>query len=85
MKKVSMIVGVLALSAFSADAAEWSVDRTRPDDSGNGKSVEAAKRIIQAAVSAVSAGDVVTVLPGRVRTTRAAHILAPSSETTARC
>ncbi len=45
-------------------ATEWFVDRTRHDDSGNGKSMEAAKRTIQAAVSAASAGDVVTVLPG---------------------
>ena len=58
------ILAAAATVAFSLPATEWFVDRTRPDDSGNGKSVEAAKRTIQAAVSAASAGDVVTVLPG---------------------
>ena len=53
-----------AFCALSAHATEWFVDWTRPDNSGNGKSVEAAKRTIQAAVGAASAGDVVTVLPG---------------------
>ena len=55
---------IVALMTGSLSATEWFVDCTRPDDSGNGKSVEAAKRTIQAAVSAASAGDVVTVLPG---------------------
>ena len=45
-------------------ATEWFVDRSRPDDSGNGTSVATAKRTIQAACSAASAGDTVTVLPG---------------------
>ena len=55
---------VVAAMCMNVAATEWFVDRTRPDDSGNGKSVESAKRTIQAAVSAASAGDVVTVLPG---------------------
>ena len=58
------IFAAAATVAFSLPATEWFVDRTRPDDSGNGESVEAAKRTIQAAVSAASAGVVVTVLPG---------------------
>ena len=58
------ILAAAATVAFNLPATEWFVDRTRPDDSGNGKSVESAKRTIQAAVSAASAGDVVTVLPG---------------------
>ena len=64
MKQRIWILAAAAIVAFSLPAAEWFVDRTRPDDSGNGKSEEAAKRTIQAAVSAASAGDVVTVLPG---------------------
>ena len=61
----NMILGVVvAAMCMNVAATEWFVDRTRPDDSGNGKSEEAAKRTIQAAVSAASAGDVVTVLPG---------------------
>ena len=58
------ILAAAATVAFSLPATEWFVDRTRPDDSGNGTSVATAKRTIQAAVSAASAGDVVTVLPG---------------------
>ena len=58
------MLGIVAFGVVTADATEWFVDRTRPDDSGNGKSVAAAKRTIQAAVDAASAGDVVTVLPG---------------------
>ena len=58
------ILAAAATVAFSLPATEWFVDRTRPDDSGNGTSVATAKRTIQAAVSAAVAGDVVTVLPG---------------------
>ena len=58
------ILAAMVAVACNLPATEWFVDRTRPDDSGNGKSVEAAKRTIQAAVSAAAAGDVVTVLPG---------------------
>ena len=64
MKQRIWILAAAAIVAFSLPAAEWFVDRTRPDDSGNGKSVATAKRTIQAAVSAAVAGDVVTVLPG---------------------
>ena len=75
-------------------ATAWFVDRTCPDDSGNGKSVAAANRTIQAAVSAASAGDVVTVLPDRwrlnsptrqARTTRAAQCCPASPPISARC
>ena len=58
------IFAAAATVAFSLPATEWFVDRTRPDDSGNGTSVATAKRTIQAACSAASAGDTVTVLPG---------------------
>ena len=58
------ILAAAATVAFNLSATEWFVDRTRPDDSGNGQSVATAKRTIQAACSAASAGDVVTVLPG---------------------
>ena len=57
-------LGLAVLGVMSAGATEWFVDCTRPDDSGNGKSVAAAKRTIQAAVDAAAAGDMVTVLPG---------------------
>ena len=60
----SLLWAVVAAVCISAGATEWFVDRTRPDDSGNGQSVATAKRTIQAAVSAAAAGDVVTVLPG---------------------
>ena len=58
------ILAAAAAMAFNLPATEWFVDRTRPDDSGNGQSVATAKRTIQAACSAASAGDIVTVLPG---------------------
>ena len=61
----NIILGVVvAAMCMNVAATEWFVDCTRPDDSGNGTSVAAAKRTIQAAVDAASAGDVVTVLPG---------------------
>jgi len=45
-------------------ATEYFVSKERPDDSGNGLSVETAKRTIQAAVDLAREGDMVTVLPG---------------------
>ena len=62
---VSLLLSVL--TAFVAyGRTEYFVDCTRPDDSGDGRSVETAKRTIQAAVDLTSpAGtDIVTVLPG---------------------
>lgn len=56
---------VSLLPAFALfGATEYFVDRSRPDDTGDGKSVETAKRTIQAAVDAAASGDTVTVLPG---------------------
>lgn len=55
---------VATMSVSSAFAAEWFVDKSRPNDDGDGTSVETAKRTIQAAVEAASAGDTITVLPG---------------------
>ena len=60
----SLLWAVVAAVCTSAGATEWFVDRTRPDDSGNGQSVATAKRTIQAAVTNAVAGDTVTVLPG---------------------
>ena len=62
--KNMILAGVVAAMCLNVVATEWFVDRTRPDDSGNGTSVATAKRTIQAACSAASAGDTVTVLPG---------------------
>lgn len=66
MKSLAL-TGVLAcalLGAAPAGAAEWFVDKSRPNDDGDGTRVETAKRTIQAAVKAASAGDTITVLPG---------------------
>ena len=56
---VCAITGCLAVSA-----TEYFVSKERPDDSGDGLTVETAKRTIQAAVDLAKNGDVVTVLPG---------------------
>lgn len=59
------IAGVLALClSWAAGAATVFVDVNRPDDSGDGRSWETAKRTIQAAVNAAAAGDTVKVRPG---------------------
>lgn len=58
------VFSVAVLMATALCAAELFVDCTRPDDSGDGRTEAAAKRTIQAAVDAASAGDTVTVLPG---------------------
>ena len=66
MKSLAL-TGVLAcalMGAASAGAAEWFVDKSRPNDDGDGTRVETAKRTIQAAVKAASVGDTITVLPG---------------------
>ena len=56
---------VLAVSgSLSVSATEYFVSKKRPDDSGDGLTVETAKRTIQAAVDLTKEGDIVTVLPG---------------------
>ena len=55
---------VAALAVSGVQGAEWFVDCSRPDDTGNGTSIATAKRTIQAAVDAAAADDTVTVLPG---------------------
>ena len=56
---------VLAVSgSLSVSATEYFVSKERPDDSGDGLTVETAKRTIQAAVDLTKEGDIVTVLPG---------------------
>ena len=63
MKSALLCCVTIAL-VLSLPAAEFFVDAARPDDSGDGRSVAAAKRTLQAAVDAAAAGDTVTVLPG---------------------
>ncbi len=58
------IAATCMAAATSAIATEWFVDHSRLDDSGEGLSELTAKRTIQAAVNAASAGDIITVLPG---------------------
>ena len=53
------------LCAFAvADPTEYFVDRNRTDDSGDGKSEQAAFRTIRHAIETAKAGDTITVLPG---------------------
>jgi hypothetical protein len=54
---------VMILS-LCASATEYFVDKNRPDDNGDGKSIATAKRTIQAAMDLTKEGDIVTVLPG---------------------
>ena len=63
-KSKSLVIAPLFLLAVSADATEYYVDRSRPDDSGDGLSVATAKRTIQAAVDIAGDGDTVWCLPG---------------------
>ena len=59
------VLAVYAVTAFMAmGQTEWFVDAARPDDTGDGLSWATAKRTIQAAVNAASAGDVVWVADG---------------------
>ena len=51
-------------SMLTCTGEEWFVDKTRPNDDGDGRSEATAKRTIQAAVNAASQGDTITVLPG---------------------
>lgn len=64
MKKALFLTAFAGALSGGVFGAEWFVDCTRPDDSGDGRSVAAAKRTIQSAVAAASSGDTVTVLPG---------------------
>ncbi len=64
LSKTAMLALSCVLCALSLHAAEWFVDKTRPNDAGDGLSEATAKRTIQAAVDAASAGDTITVLPG---------------------
>ena len=54
---------VMILS-LCASATEYFVDKNRPDDNGDGKSIATAYRTIQAAVDNAKKGDIITVLPG---------------------
>ena len=58
------MAAVAACAVFSANADEWFVDLTRPDDAGPGTSEDTAFKTIKAAVAAASADDIITVLPG---------------------
>jgi hypothetical protein len=58
---LSVACGWIGLTGYGATNY---VDRTRPDDSGNGLSWAAAKRTIQAAVNAAAVNDTVLVAPG---------------------
>ena len=58
------MAAVAACAVFSANADEWFVDLTRPDDAGPGTSEATAFKTIKAAVAAASADDIITVLPG---------------------
>ena len=59
-----MTVAFAALGFMNLPATEYFVSKDRPDDSGDGLTVETAKRTIQAAVELTKYGDIVTVLPG---------------------
>ena len=59
-----MFVVFAVLGSLSVSATEYFVSKERPDDSGDGLTVETAKRTIQAAVDLAKKGDVVTVMPG---------------------
>ena len=48
-----------------AMAANWYVDASRPDDSGDGTSAATAKKYIQSAIDLTGSGDTVYVAPGR--------------------
>ena len=63
------VAALLCACVNTLVATEYFVDCTRPDDSGDGLTVETAKRTIQAAVdlTAPSGKDTVTVLPGVYR------------------
>lgn len=54
----------MTCSCMSVSATEYFVSKDRPDDSGDGLTVETAKRTIQAAIDLTKEGDIVTVLPG---------------------
>lgn len=60
----NLVAVVFTTCAVTSVAADWYVDRSRPDDTGDGCSVATAKRTIQAAVDAAAANDTVHVLPG---------------------
>lgn len=62
MKKI--LVMALAMAASGAGAAEYWVDKTRPDDSGDGMTKETAKRTLQAGVDLLNDGDTLYVCPG---------------------
>ena len=66
-----LVVAMCAMCAlglsFVATGTEYFVDISRPDDSGDGLSVAAAKHTIQAAVALAHNDDIVTVLPGVYR------------------
>ena len=62
MNKFSALI--LTAAAFSSGAAEYWVDRSRPDDSGDGRTAASAKRTLQAGVDLLQDGDTLYVLPG---------------------
>ena len=63
MNKQFLCVAAATLFSLGAIAETYYVDRSRPDDSGDGKTEATAKRTIQAAIDINDATDVI-VLPG---------------------
>ena len=65
MNKIAFF-GLAALMSVTGQATEYFVDCTRPDDSGDGLTVEMAKRTIKGALTIkdLPAESVITVLPG---------------------
>jgi hypothetical protein len=61
LQALTLTLCSITLTGFSATVH---VDRTRPNDSGDGLSWATAKRTIQAAVDAAAAGDTILVAPG---------------------
>ena len=64
MKILRVVLCVSGCFCLTSYGATNYVDRTRPDDSGDGLSWTTAKRTIQAAVSAAAVNDTVLVAPG---------------------
>ena len=66
MRRILALGCAAFMAATTASATEYFVDKNRPDDSGDGKTVETAKRTLRGAmeIPGLADDDVVTVLPG---------------------
>ena len=64
MKKLFAIAFCALLAAVAAEAKTYYVDASRPNNNGNGRSLKAAKKTIQAAINLAKKGDTILVYPG---------------------